>query len=107
MISPIGHLGRGVKTVRRRAVGPNSKKLPAESRVATVTRANLDYANLQDETLEDDNELKQDGSVRVSMTILVMLETLCESVWAYAVSTKGYMSDLWLPGEIANDLTTA
>ena len=80
--------------------------MPAESRVATVTKAHLDYADLQDEELEDDHEVKQEGSVRLSKTILVTLETRCEIIWAYTVCAKGYASDLWLPGKIADASTT-
>ena len=62
--------------------------MPAESRIATVAEAHLDYAHLQDGILEDDDEFKQEGSVWVSMTILVMLETLCESTWAYTMGAN-------------------
>ena len=60
MILPICHIGHGAK-IRGRAVGPNSKSVPAQRRVATVTKVHLDYAYLQEEVLEDDDEFKQEA----------------------------------------------
>ena len=92
--------------VRGRAVGPNSKKVPAANRESSVPRALLDYAYLQDEVIEDDGEFSTSDVVKLSMTILIMFETLCESVWVYAVQAKGFASDVWLPRKLANDLAT-
>ena len=92
--------------VRGRAVGPNARKVPASHREMSVPKAHLDYAYLQDEIIEEKDEFTSGGAVRTSMTILVMLETLCESVWVYTVNAKGVAADKWLPGKIANDLTT-
>ena len=92
--------------VRGRAVGPLHKKIPAANRESQVPRAHMDYAFLQEEVVETEDEFTAEGMARVSMTILVMLETLCESVWAYSVRAKGYAADPWLPGKIANDLAT-
>ena len=39
----------------------------------------------------------------ISMTVLVMVETLCRSVWAYAVSQKG-AADAWVADQIVEDL---
>ena len=58
------------------------------------------------EVEEDDTEFDERGSVNLSMCILVMLETLCDSVWVYATSGKGYASDPWLPKKLHNDLVT-
>ena len=40
------------------------------------------------------------------MTIFIMLDTFCESVWVYAVQAKGYVSDAWLHRWLANDSAT-
>ena len=61
--------------VRGRAVGPNAKKVPASSRESSVPRAHMDYANLQEEVVEIEDEFTTEGSAKVSMTILVMMET--------------------------------
>ena len=39
----------------------------------------------------------------ISMTVLVMVETLCRSVWAYAVSQKG-AADALVADQIVEDL---
>ena len=93
--------------VRGRAVGPNSKRVPDDKREMIVPKAHLDYAYLQEELIEEEDEFTAEGSVRSSMTILVMLETLCESVWTYAVHAKGVVSDPWLADKLAKDLATA
>ena len=94
--------------VRGRAVGPNSKKVPAANRESLIPKSHLDYAFLQDEIVEDndDDEFKYAGVVSLSMTLLVMYESLCESIWTYAVNAKGFASDPWLPKKLHNDLTT-
>ena len=93
--------------VRGRAVGPNAKSIPADKRAALIPKAHMDYAFLQDEVIEEESEMGQEEAVKKSMTIMVMVETLCGSVWAYATRGKGYASDPWLPRKIHNDLTTA
>ena len=34
--------------------------------------------------IENEDEFDESGVAKISMTFLVMVETLCESVWAYA-----------------------
>jgi len=80
--------------------------VPEKFREAVVPKAHLDYAFLQDEVIENDDEFDETGVARISMTFLVMVETLCESVWAYATNAKGFASDPWLPKKIHNDLVT-
>ena len=92
--------------VRGRAVGPNAKKVPAAGRETSVPRAHMDYAYLQEEVVEIEDEFKTETTATMSLTILVMIETLCESVWVYTVNAKGVLSDAWLPGKIATDLAT-
>ena len=45
------------------------------------------------------------AAARVCMTILVMIETLCRSVWAYAIQSKGATED-WVSEQIVEDLKT-
>ena len=40
------------------------------------------------------------------MKILVMVETECDSVWAYTVENKGVMMEPWLAPKICDDLAT-
>ena len=93
--------------MRGRAVGPNARSVPADRKIALIPKAHMDYAFLQDEVIEDASEMGQEEAVKKSMTILVMVETLCGSVWSYATTGKGYASDQWLPRKIHSDLTTA
>ena len=79
-------------------MGPNARTVPADKRVSIVPRAHMDYAFLQAEIVEEEDEFQADSAARVSLTILVMFETLCDSVWAYTVAAKGVASDPWLPG---------
>ena len=74
--------------VRGRAVGPNSKKVPDDKKQTMIPKAHLDYAFLQDEIIEDDKVGDESEVVGFSMTIMIMLETLCGSVWAYATLGK-------------------
>ena len=55
---------------------------------------------------EDDNEFDKTGLVNLSMTFLVVVETLCESFWAYDTNAKGFASDPWLPKIMHNDPVT-
>ena len=64
------------------------------------------YAFLQEDFEEEEGEFQSESAARVSLTILVMFETLCDTVWAYTVSAKGVQSDPWLPGKLASDLAT-
>ena len=40
------------------------------------------------------------------MTLLVVMETQCGSVWIYPVESKGTLTEQWLPRRIALDLET-
>ena len=59
----------------------------------------MDYAFLQEEIVEMEDGSPGTTRASVSMTILVMIETLCESVWANSVHVKGDRSYVWLPGK--------
>ena len=91
---------------RGRAVGPNAKSLTAEQKVAFVPKAHLDYAFLRDEVVEVDDRNGQEEGVAMTMTMLVMVETLCDSVWCYATNGKGHASDPWLAKKLQQDLAT-
>ena len=57
----------------RAVVGPNSEKVPEKFTDAVVPKAHLDYAFLQDEVIENDDEFDESRVARVSMTFLVMV----------------------------------
>ena len=55
-----------------------------------VVRVSMDYCFFtEDVDAKEDNEHVESVQAKVSLTVLVMAETLCRSVWAYAVSVKG------------------
>ena len=56
---------------------------------STVTRVNMDYCYLKQDVSTTSSEHEESSKARSSMTVLIMQETECASVWAYAVETKG------------------
>ena len=74
--------------------------------MAFVPKAHLDYAFLNDEVLEINEGNGQEEGVAMTMTLLVMIETLCDSVWCYATNGKGHASDPWLARKLHQDLAT-
>ncbi len=62
-----------------------------------VVRVILDYCFFQAEMSEKAKKL--------TLTVMVMIETLCHSVWAYAVSSKG-ASEAWVSEQIVEDMDT-
>ena len=74
--------------------------------MAFVPKAHLDYAFLNDEVLEVNEGNGQEEGVAMTMTMMVMVETLCDSVWSYATNGKGHASDPWLAKKIQQDLAT-
>ena len=74
-----------------------------------VPRVRLDYCFLT-ENAETATALDPHGQAEAppagpSQTVLVMQESLCRSVWAYAVEHKG-SSEAWVIDQIAEDLDT-
>ena len=71
-----------------------------------VVRVSMDYCFFtEDVNAKEDDEHVESVQAKVSLTVLVMAETLCRSVWAYAVSVKG-SGEAWIAGQIADDLET-
>ena len=70
-----------------------------------VVRVSMDYCFLTEDVVSKEGDHENSTKSRVSMTILVMAETLCRSIWAYAVSTKG-ASETWVAEQITEDLET-
>ena len=71
---------------------------------SSVARVCLDYCFLTEKVKAQENEHLEEVKSNVSMTILVMVETMCRSIWAYAVGNKG--SDEWVAEQIVDDLET-
>ena len=71
---------------------------------SSVTRVCMDYCFLTEQVKARDSEHVEEVKANVSMTILVMVETMCRSIWAYVVEHKG--SDDWVAEQIVDDLET-
>ena len=72
-----------------------------------MPRVRLDYCFLTENVAMTEAESGEGESTRASssMTVLVMQESQCRSVWAYAVEHKG-SSEAWVIDQIAEDLDT-
>ena len=70
-----------------------------------VTRVILDYCFFQEGVTTKTTDNEDATKIEVSLTALVMVETLCHSVWAYAVSSKG-AAEAWVSEQIVEDLET-
>ena len=75
----------------------------AESSVARVV---MDYGFLHEEEAVKETEHGSEVESKVSMTVLVMLETMCASVWSYAIEGKGAISVEWVAQQVVDDLET-
>ena len=71
-----------------------------------MARVIMDYGFLHEEETVTDDQHGTETSSKVSMTIMVMLETLCSSVWAYAIEGKGAVSVEWLAEKVLEDIET-
>ena len=60
-----------------------------EAAESSVPRINMDYFSLKDDVTEVEDGHVDKSTARVSMTCLCMKESMCGSVWGYAVSQKG------------------
>ena len=63
----------------------------------------MDYCFLTERA--DDDNTEQDPGAGDSVTVLVVQESVCRSVWAYAVGKKGSTED-WAVNQVAEDLDT-
>ena len=72
---------------------------------SSVVRVSMDYCFLTEDVKSQETEHNEEVKANVSMTILVMAETLCRSIWAYAVRSKG-ATETWMVEQIVEDLET-
>ena len=78
----------------------SSKGVDAES---DVPRVNLDYFFLKDDVTSETGEHTEGTTSRKTMTCLCMQESLCHSVWGYAVRQKG-AGERWVVEQLADDI---
>ena len=65
----------------------------------------MSYCFVTEKAQAKETDHKDSTEAKVSMTVLVMIESLFRSLWAYAVQCKG-STDEWLAEQIAEDLET-
>ena len=73
---------------------------------STVPRVMLDYCFFKEDTSRLTDEHLNKEEAKVSLTALVMKETMFDSVWAYALRSKSVAEDLWIADQIIGDLNT-
>ena len=71
-----------------------------------VARVTMDYGFLQYGVANEQDEHTSKTTVGCIITMLGMLETVCRSVWAYALEGKGEASVDWAAAQIIDDLVT-
>ena len=92
--------------VKGRAVGQQHRSMKGEYAESLVARVLMDYGFLHEEEVTVESEHGQEVESKTSMTIMVMLETLCSSVWGYAIEGKGAVSVEWLAQQVVEDIET-
>ncbi len=92
--------------VNGRATGQPHRGVKGEWATSDVTRVLMDYGFLHEEETTTEEEHGKEIQAKVSMTMMVMMETLCESVWSYAIDGKGATSLEWLAAKVVEDIET-
>ena len=92
--------------VKGRAIGQQHRSLIGEAAESSITRVLMDYGFLHEEETVTESEHGKETQSTTSMTIMVMLETLCKSIWAYAIEGKGAISVDWLAQQVVEDIET-
>jgi hypothetical protein len=66
----------------------------------------LDYCFLKENAKRSTDEHTKKEEATVSLTALVMKETMCDPVWAYALRSKSVTENPWILDQIIDDLNT-
>ena len=74
---------------------------------SVLPRVRMDYCFLTENVEKEAGEHGEAETARAdtSITVAVMQESLCKSVWAYAVESKGSMEE-WMVQQVCDDLAT-
>ena len=56
---------------------------------SSVVRVAMDYCFFTEDVVAEESDHVDKTTARVSMTVLVFVESMCRSIWAYAVQSKG------------------
>ena len=66
----------------------------------------LDYCFFKEDATRSTDEHTEKEEATVSLTALVLKETMCDSVWAYALKSNSVAEDPWIADQIVDDLNT-
>ncbi len=91
--------------VRGQAKDDPHRSMTAEESQTSVTRITMDYCYLTEKAEVTSTEHEESSKAKTSMTVLVMKEDLCGSVWAYAAEAKG-SGEQWMIDQIVEDIET-
>ena len=70
-----------------------------------MNRVLLDYCFFTEDVVQKETEHEDSTKAKTSLTTLLMVETACHSMWAYAVESKGG-GETWVAEQIVEDLET-
>ena len=79
--------------------------VPGEYADSFVVRVSRDYAFLTEHVNAVEGQHQTSEAAQTSLTILVMTETFCRSMWRYACESKG-SSEQWVVDLIVEDIET-
>ena len=77
----------------------------AEYADSSVVRVSMDYCFFTEDAQATETDREDSTKSTVSMTVMLMVESLFRSMWAYTVQRKG-ATDEWLAEQITDDFET-
>ena len=92
--------------VRGQAAEYPHRTVVGEAAESDVPRVIMDYCYFKEGVRQTVNEHTESEVAATSLTALVLKETLCDSVWAYALRSKSVAEDPWIADQIVDDLNT-
>ena len=91
--------------VRGQAKDDPHRTVASEYADSSVVRVSMDYCFFTEGAKATETDHENSTKAAVSMTVMLMVESLFRSMWAYAVQCKG-ATDEWLAEQIKDDLET-
>ena len=91
--------------VRGQAKDDQHRTITGPAAESSVTRVTMDYCYLTEKSKGKADNEDESTEAKDSMTVMVMKEDMCNSVWAYAVESKG-AGEQWMIEQIVEDFET-
>ena len=92
--------------VRGQAADYPHRSVTGEGAESDIPRVIMDYCFFKEDIKKKSDDHTESEEARMSLTALVMKETMCGSVWAYALKSKSVNEDPWIVDQIIDDLAT-